>query len=449
MSPRPTGRPWRDRRARGRCRRVRAELSMRVTAALAARQNFPDRPSCCSCSTRTRVTGDYQARQIALGTLRAMALGGIRDHVGGGFHRYSVDAEWRVPHFEKMLYDQAQLVLAYLDGAQASGDPFYAEVAEDTLDYVLREMSTPDGAFYSAEDADSVPPDASEHPPGPAGLPEARGRLLRLDGRGDRWSVWRRRAAGAPTDSASRTPETRRRIRRANSSDQNILYLAQSVEDVAARSGRSNRGRRRGVLDGARTTLFDGARPSSSSARRRQGDHGVERPDDCRLRARRAAARRQSQARRLAAGGRASGSGGPGPPVASRRSPAASPLPRSGRRSGGVLRRLRLPGVGSRRAVSDHRRRRAGSTWALDLIDTQTLLFRDERDGGWFSTTGEDRVGAAAPQGGLRRRRAGRGVGDRSEPDRPRAPDVAIRHSSTVRPARSSATVPASARWLA
>src|SRR5262249_15405095 len=81
--------------------------------------------------------------------------GGMRDHVGGGFHRYSVDAEWRVPHFEKMLYDQAQLVLAYLEAAQVSGDAFHASVAEDTLDYVLRDLTAADGAFLSAEDADS------------------------------------------------------------------------------------------------------------------------------------------------------------------------------------------------------------------------------------------------------------------------------------------------------
>ena len=69
-----------------------------------------------------------------------MALGGMRDHIGGGFHRYSVDGDWRVPHFEKMLYDQAQLVLAYLEAAQATGDAFYAEVAEDTL--ALRPRAT-------------------------------------------------------------------------------------------------------------------------------------------------------------------------------------------------------------------------------------------------------------------------------------------------------------------
>ena len=93
-----------------------------------------------------------------------MALGGMRDHIGGGFHRYSVDAAWRVPHFEKMLYDQAQLVLAFLEAAQVSGDPFYAEVAEDTLLYVLREMTDADGGFYSADDADSLPPEDAESP---------------------------------------------------------------------------------------------------------------------------------------------------------------------------------------------------------------------------------------------------------------------------------------------
>ncbi len=101
---------------------------------------------------------------MALETLHAMALGGIRDHVGGGFHRYSVDGEWRVPHFEKMAYDQAQLVLAYLDAAQVSGEAFYASVAEDTLDYVRRDLTAPDGGFYSAEDADSLPPASAGAP---------------------------------------------------------------------------------------------------------------------------------------------------------------------------------------------------------------------------------------------------------------------------------------------
>ena len=103
---------------------------------------------------------------MSLHTLRSMAIGGMRDHIGGGFHRYSVDADWRVPHFEKMLYDQAQLVLAYLEASQATGDRSYADVAVDTLLYVRRDLSHPEGAFYSAEDADSVPPEdaAAPHP---------------------------------------------------------------------------------------------------------------------------------------------------------------------------------------------------------------------------------------------------------------------------------------------
>ena len=105
-------------------------------------------------------TGDADARDMVLVTLRAMALGGMRDQIGGGFHRYSVDGDWRVPHFEKMLYDQAQLVLAYLEAAQATGDRFFAQVADDTLQYVGRELTSAEGGFHSAEDADSVPPEA-------------------------------------------------------------------------------------------------------------------------------------------------------------------------------------------------------------------------------------------------------------------------------------------------
>src|SRR5262245_38867153 len=104
-------------------------------------------------------TGDSETRDMALHTLRAMALGGMRDHIAGGFHRYSVDGDWRVPHLEKMLYDQAQLVLAYLEAAQITGDAFYAAIADDTLTYVVRDMTDARGGFYSAEDADSVPPE--------------------------------------------------------------------------------------------------------------------------------------------------------------------------------------------------------------------------------------------------------------------------------------------------
>ena len=88
-------------------------------------------------------------------TLARMARGGIRDHLGGGFARYAVDRIWLVPHFEKMLYDNADLARLYLRAGQITGDPFYNEVATDTLDYMLRDLLHPGGGFYAAEDADS------------------------------------------------------------------------------------------------------------------------------------------------------------------------------------------------------------------------------------------------------------------------------------------------------
>jgi uncharacterized protein len=105
-----------------------------------------------------RRAGDDDVRAMAIETLRKMAAGGIHDHVGGGFHRYAVDERWRVPHFEKMLYDNALLAVAYLEGYQASGDRDLEAVVRSTLDYVLREMTSPEGAFYTATDADSLAP---------------------------------------------------------------------------------------------------------------------------------------------------------------------------------------------------------------------------------------------------------------------------------------------------
>jgi uncharacterized protein YyaL (SSP411 family) len=105
-----------------------------------------------------RRTGDPDVLRMATVTLERMAAGGIRDHVGGGFHRYSTDARWLVPHFEKMLYDNALLTLAYLEAHQATGRADFAAVAREILRYAEREMSAPDGGFYSATDADSPAP---------------------------------------------------------------------------------------------------------------------------------------------------------------------------------------------------------------------------------------------------------------------------------------------------
>jgi uncharacterized protein YyaL (SSP411 family) len=109
-----------------------------------------------------------EAIRLATSTLRAMARGGLHDHVGGGFHRYSVDESWFVPHFEKMLYDQAQIAMNCLEARQATGDERFAWMARDIFDYVLRDLRAPDGGFYTAEDADSPVPggDGHEHAEG-------------------------------------------------------------------------------------------------------------------------------------------------------------------------------------------------------------------------------------------------------------------------------------------
>ncbi len=179
-------------------------------------------------------TGATNARDMVLVTLRAMALGGMRDHLGGGFHRYSVDADWRVPHFEKMLYDQAQLVLAYAEAAQVTGDRSYAEVALDTLDYVRRDLTSPGGGFFSAEDADSVPPEHA-HEPRPHKMEgafyvwpdEEIQEVLGADA-----DVFRARYGILPDGNAPADPQ-------GEFTGKNLLYTARSVEDVASTTGRS------------------------------------------------------------------------------------------------------------------------------------------------------------------------------------------------------------------
>ena len=117
---------------------------------------FP-RPSIHNFLLRYYVeTRNQEALDMVLLTLREMAKGGMHDHLGGGFHRYSVDERWFVPHFEKMLYDQAQLAVSYLEAFQITGDGALAETARGIFEYVLRDLAHPEGGFYSAEDADSA-----------------------------------------------------------------------------------------------------------------------------------------------------------------------------------------------------------------------------------------------------------------------------------------------------
>src|SRR5206468_2707072 len=177
-------------------------------------------------------TGDTEAREMALRTLRAMALGGMRDHIGGGFHRYSVDGDWRVPHFEKMLYDQAQLVLAYLDATQATRDASYAEIAIDTLAYVRRDLTHPEGGFYSAEDADSIPPehagDAAAHKMEGAFYIWTEAELRRE--LGDDAAAFCERYGVQADGNAPFDPQ-------AEFTHKNLLYTAKSLADIAVATG--------------------------------------------------------------------------------------------------------------------------------------------------------------------------------------------------------------------
>jgi uncharacterized protein len=182
---------------------------------------------------RRRAAGDDARSPLVMATetLRAMALGGMRDHVGGGFHRYSVDAEWRVPHFEKMLYDQAQLVLAYLEAAQATGEDFYAVVAEDTLAYVRRDMTGPHGGFYSAEDADSLPPE-DPHAPKSEGAFYIWSDAEIQSVLGEDVGIARQRFGIEPGGNAPQDPQ-------GEFTGKNLLYTSQSIEDVSVRGALS------------------------------------------------------------------------------------------------------------------------------------------------------------------------------------------------------------------
>jgi uncharacterized protein YyaL (SSP411 family) len=188
---------------------------------------------------------------MATETLGAMALGGMRDQIGGGFHRYSVDAEWRVPHFEKMLYDQAQLVLAYLEAGQASGDTFFLDVAADTLQYVLRDMTDRGGGFYSAEDADSVPPEEAANP---AGAHKKEGAFyVWTDAEvaalvGNDIDVVRRGFGLEAGGNAPHDPH-------GEFSGKNLLYVAEPVHDIAIRTKRTE-GEVADVLARARSAMF-------------------------------------------------------------------------------------------------------------------------------------------------------------------------------------------------
>ncbi len=177
------------------------------------------------------------AREMGDFTLRAMANGGIYDQLGGGFHRYSTDAKWQVPHFEKMLYDNAQLLKNYLDAHLITRDRFFENIARETADYVLRDMTYPEGGFFSAEDADSFPPEThpdkgDEKKVEGAFYVWTKKEILALLGT-DAGEIFSFRYGVNPDGNAENDPFDEFK-------GKNILFVAHSIEKVADRFNRSN-----------------------------------------------------------------------------------------------------------------------------------------------------------------------------------------------------------------
>jgi uncharacterized protein YyaL (SSP411 family) len=324
-------------------------------------------------------TGDDEARDMVLLTLRAMALGGMRDHIGGGFHRYSVDANWRVPHFEKMLYDQAQLVLAYLEAAQVSQDVFFSQIAEDTLQYVRREMTDEGGGFYSAEDADSVPPEQAGDPHVRKSegafyiwsLAEVQGLL------GDDSPAFEQRFGLTPEGNAPFDPHN-------EFTGKNLLYTARALADVANAVDREPEQVADALLR-ARITLFNArnARP-----RPHLDDKVLTGWNGLMIAAFARAARVLGQDRHLDSARRA-----------------ADFIRRTmwDAARGVLLRRYRKGNAAIDGYAEDYAFLIFGLLelfqadgdpgvleWVMALQQTQDRLFWDSADGGWFSTTGED-----------------------------------------------------------
>jgi hypothetical protein len=172
-----------------------------------------------------------EALEMVTTTLRAMASGGMHDQLGGGFHRYSVDEQWHVPHFEKMLYDQAQLATAYLEAFQISGEKEFADTAHDIFAYVLRDLTSEAGAFYSAEDADSSDPENPSHSGEGAFYIWRHGEIEKLLGKAEA-ELFSLRYGVSAQGNVEQDPH-------GEFTGRNILYRAVSVEEVAQRFGLS------------------------------------------------------------------------------------------------------------------------------------------------------------------------------------------------------------------
>ena len=329
-----------------------------------------------------------QSAEMVLRTLRAMALGGMRDHTGGGFHRYSVDGGWRVPHFEKMLYDQAQLVLAFVEAAQLSGDPFYAEVAEDTLLYVMREMTDAGGGFYSAEDADSIPPEEADAPS--AHKKEGAFYLWRAaevdELLGEDARIVKLRFGIEPDGNAPQDPQQ-------EFTGKNLLFVARSIDEIAKETGKSPDD----VVDILHRTRLKMFKERLGRPRPQRDDKILAAWNGLMI----AAFARMARALRgLGADGRDAGR----PYLeAARRAAAFVREQMWNAKSGILLRRYRDGHAEIDGYAEDYAYLISGLLelfqadpqpmwleWAIALQRRQDELFWDEEAGGWFSTTGRD-----------------------------------------------------------
>jgi uncharacterized protein YyaL (SSP411 family) len=188
-----------------------------------------------------RRTGDEASLSIVIRTLEKMAAGGIHDQIGGGFHRYATDERWRVPHFEKMLYDNALLALAYLEAHQVTGRQDFREVARSILTYVEREMTAPEGGFYSATDADSPAPDGK-----------------RVEGWYFTWTPSELEAVVGPD--AARLLSAFYGVTQAGDIEgRSVLHVAQPLAEVANEVGRAP-AELNEVIDRTRALLYDARR---------------------------------------------------------------------------------------------------------------------------------------------------------------------------------------------
>jgi uncharacterized protein YyaL (SSP411 family) len=340
--------------------------------------------------------GAPQAAEMVLRSLRAMALGGMRDHIGGGFHRYSVDSGWRVPHFEKMLYDQAQLVLAFVEAAQVSGDPFYAEVAEDTLLYVMREMTDEAGGFYSAEDADSIPPEdvrdaiASDAAGPVPHKKEGAFYLWRADELdrllGDDARIVQLRFGIEPDGNAPQDPQQ-------EFTGKNLLYVARSIDEIAKQANKAP-DEVVDILHGARMKMF---KERLGRPRPQRDDKVLAAWNGLMIAA---FARLARALRGLGADGRTAGA----PYLDAARRAAAFVREQMWNAQSGVLRRRYREGHAEIDGYAeDYAYLVYGLLelfqadpepmwleWAIALQRKQDELFWDEQAGGWFSTTGND-----------------------------------------------------------